>query len=196
MKSSLLVVAGLHRRRRTISTESDESKLNSFLNHHTQFNTQERLDLIDEVVRSTRETGIATYLDVEKEKNYVVQDRALDALIQRANQKIVRETNYVSLFWCLSFSISFVMMQSFQGDVALIYNLKSSAHTTMIQKLTTVTSNSGLQFGTSIFGERGTLTSNSNFYDWLNSSVLRSIFTQPICGVSNIWPELILNYGI
>ncbi len=189
MTSSLLVVAGLHRRRRTTSTEGDESKLNSLLNHQTRFNSQERLDLIDEVVRSTRATEITTYLDVEKEKNYVVQDRVMDALIQCANQKIVRETNYASLFWCLSFSISFFMMQSFQGEVALIYDLKSSAYTTMIQKLTTTTSNGGLQFGTSIFGERGTLTSNSNFYDWLNSSVLHSILTQPICGVSDMCPK-------
>jgi hypothetical protein len=180
---SLVLLAGLHLKRKANSLEHDERKINHLLDERSGFSLQHSIDFTNVQIRSMRETGIADYHEVKKEKNYVLQDRAIDAIIHKANQKIIREVNYANLIWRLAFSFCFFFMQSFQGDITSSYELESSAQTTMINKLA---SDSGLQYGSSLFADRGTLTSNANFYSWLNSSVLGSIFAQPICGVGKM----------
>ncbi len=180
--NSLLLLTGLHRKRKATSIEQDETKLNSLLYGHTQSSSHYGLDVTDELVRAMRETEITDYHQVDKEKNFKVQDRVTYALLERVNQKIGKESNYAKLLWCLVFSFVYILMKNLEGDVTTNYELASSAQTTMINKLT---SESELQYGTSLFGEQGT-TSARSFYDWLNSSVLGSILTQPFCGVSGL----------
>ncbi len=182
MAYNLLLQAGLHRKRKKSSIEQDETKLQSLLYGHSEFSSHYGVDITDELVRSMRQTEITDYHQVEKEKSNLLQDRTVNALLQRVNQKIVRESKYANLLWCLSFSFIYFVMQSFQGDVTSNYDLESSAQTTMINQLTSARE---LQYGTSLFKERAS-TSIPSFYDWLNTSVLGNILSQPVCGVSEM----------
>ena len=77
VKSSLVLLAGLHQKRKITSLEQDEIKFKSLLDHHSEFSSQHRLDFTDVLIRSMRETEIADYHQVVKEKNYVLQELRL-----------------------------------------------------------------------------------------------------------------------
>ena len=182
--SNLLIATGLHRGRNTRSQEEDEAQINSYLNWN-QYNpndTLRRLDLVDQQMDDLRESNVANYNIGISRQRAQIQDRQINALLDKANESIENEANYGKLFWFLCLSFVYIIMLVVQGDIASNYALEGSIHTTIINELT---SGNGLKYGTSTFADRASITSTEQFYVWLNTSILRRILTEPICGVSH-----------
>ncbi len=108
------------------------------------------------------------------------QERQINALLARAEVAIEREKNYVTLIWLSTFTAVYIVMLVVQGNISSNYALESSVHTTIINQLT---GGNGLEFGSALFADRGSITSSDDFYSWLSTSVLQRTLTQPVCGV-------------
>jgi hypothetical protein len=180
--SNLLIATGLHRGRITRSQEEDETQLHQYLdwNQYNASDTLRRLDLVDQHINELRESDVANYNIGISSQRAQIQDRQINALLDKANESIENEDNYGKLFWFLCISFVYITMLVVQGDITSNYALESSVHTTLINQLT---SGNGLRFGTSTFADRASITSTEEFYGWLNTSILRRILTEPICGV-------------
>jgi hypothetical protein len=109
------------------------------------------------------------------------QERQINALLARAEVSIELEKKYATLIWLTIFALIYISMLIIQGNISSNYALESSVHTTIINQLT---SGNGLEYGSALFADRGSITSPDKFYSWFRTSVLRRILTQPICGVS------------
>jgi hypothetical protein len=110
------------------------------------------------------------------------QERQINALLARAEVSIDREQKYITLIWLSIFTSVYIVMLVVQGNIPSNYALESSVHTTIINQLT---AGSGLEYGSALFSDRGSITSSDQFYSWLSTSVLQRTLTQPICGVSS-----------
>jgi hypothetical protein len=181
MNNGLLLAAGLHRKRETRTPEYDAHKVNSLLAQYSRADAQWRYEMVNDQISAMREDEITKYHVAGEDVESIVREKELEALIQKADANIKRESNYAKLIWNFTFSIVYCVMLVFQADVTSNYALESSLHTTIINELT---GKNGLQYGTAVFGDRGSVRSASQFYDWLGSSVLHRILTKPICGVS------------
>ena len=113
-----------------------------------------------------------------------IEEKEVDALLQRAQINIDREMNYVKLLGFLVFSVIYCIMLVYQGDITTNYSLESSVHNTILNQLS---NGNGLEYGTSMFTDRGSISSYAEFYQWLGTSILNRILTQPVCGVSRIF---------
>jgi hypothetical protein len=191
--SNLLIAAGLHRGRNTRSQEEDETQINQYLNfnEYNANDTLRRIDLVDEQMDELRESNVANYNIGISRQRAQIQDRQINALLDKANVSIENENNYRKLLWFLCLSFVYIVMLVVQGDITSNYALESSIHTTIINQLT---SGNGLRYGTSTFADRASITSTQQFYGWLNNSILRRILTEPICGVSKLlYKSFLLN---
>ncbi len=177
----MLLAAGLHRKREARTVEYDARKVNMLLSQYSRGDAQRRFDVVNEHITNMRQDEITKYHVAGDDTDSAIRDQELEALIQKANKNIERETNYCKLIWYFTFSIVYCVMLVVQGDITTNYELESSLHTTIINQLT---GGNGLEYGTAIFSDRGSVTSSSQFYDWLGTSVLHRILTKPVCGVS------------
>jgi hypothetical protein len=181
MNTGLLLAAGLHRKREARTPEYDANKVNTLLAQYSREDAQWRCEMVDEHISAMREDEITNYHIAGEEADSIVREREIEALIEKVDTNIKRETNYAKLIWYFTFSVIYCVMLVVQGDVTSSYALESSLHTTIINQLT---GGNGLQYGNAVFSDRGSVKSSSQFYDWLGTSVLRRILTQPLCGVS------------
>jgi hypothetical protein len=179
--NTLLLAAGLHRKRNMRSTEEDDYRVSMMLTHHSHEDAQRRFDVVNDQMDAMREEEITKYHIAGDHVRSGIQDRELDALINRAKRNIEREVNYAKLCWYAMFSVVYCTMLVYQGNIATNYSLESSVHNTIINQLTNL---NGLAYGTAIFGDRGSIPSKDAFYSWLRTSILERILTQPKCGVS------------
>ena len=115
------------------------------------------------------------------------QDRQINALIARAEMGIQLEKNYAKLFLLSFFAAVYLTMLIVQGNISADYALESSVHTTIINQLT---GGIGLEYGTALFFDRGSISSPAQFYNWLSASILQRTLTQPVCGVRKPVPRI------
>ena len=181
--TNLLVATGLHRGRKTRSDREDDAQIRGYLNwnNYNPNDTLRRFDVVDDQISFLRESDVTNYGVGDDMKRAQVQEHHINALLDKANEKIEKEENYGKLLWVSCFAILYVIMLVVQGNIVSDYAVESSVHTTIINQLT---SGNGLEYGTSLFADMGSIPSSSQFYSWLSTSILNRILTQPECGVS------------
>ena len=111
-RPNLLVVTGLHRGRNTRSNEEDDAQIHQYLNWN-DFNPNDalrRFDVVDQHISTLREADVTNYGVGDDLQKVQVRDTQINALLDKANEKIENEINYGKLLWAFAFAVFYVIM--------------------------------------------------------------------------------------